>query len=91
MENRRSRGGFVFRILALPGAQNAENLRFVVFIKFLAAAGGADVALSAPLRCGIFPDMVGKSPVYKVNAAAVVLFAVAEGHAPLTQKILNGL
>ena len=72
-----------------PGAQDIEDLLLVIAVEILASAGGADVALSTALRCGILPDVVGQTPVDEGDAAAVILLEILEGHVPGLQMILD--
>ena len=70
--------------------QDFQNLRFVVAVKILAPPGAAHIALCAPLRGGVFPDVVGQTLVDEMNAAAVVVFPVFKGHILAFQTGLNG-
>ena len=65
----------------LPGLfKDVQDLLLVVAFVLDAAATGKNIAFTAPLGSGKFPDVVGKAAVNKVDAAAVVLFSIVVGH-----------
>ena len=71
-----------------PFINNLYDLGFIIPVEIFAVAAVSHIGLSPPGLVLEFPDMIGNSPVFKVNAAAAVFFHLGVGLLPFFQQCL---